>query len=85
MTKKLLLFLILTSASFTTSCETAISPISEHLLPQGDRSPWGTQESPSDGDITIIITWGSPDSAHTDSVRVVIPKNSECTYEWREN
>ncbi len=83
--RTLTIFLIIACGILLTSCENAIAPLSD-LLPtkqvSGDQWP-GDQAT--EGDITIIITWGSPDSSHTDSVRVIIPKNSEVTYEWREN
>ncbi len=82
--RTLTIFLIIACGILVTSCENAIVPLSD-VLPRGVREsyPLGLDE-PRDGEITIIITWGSPDFAHTDSIRVIIPKGSEWTYEWRE-
>ncbi len=83
--RTLLIFLIIACGILGTACENAIAPISS-LIPAGDREsyPLGQVEQ-GDGEITIIITWGDPDSSHTDSVRVIIPRDSEWTYLWRED
>ncbi len=83
--RTLAVFLAIACGVLSMSCESAIAPISD-ALPSGDRESYPlVLDDAADGDITIIITWGSPDSSHTDSVRVIIPKGSEWTYSWREN
>lgn len=72
--RTLTIFLIIACGILATSCESAIAPISD-ALPSGGRESYPLLlDDAADGEITIIITWGSPDSVHTDSLRVIIPK-----------